>query len=126
MLEAHLTVDGGTHRYLGDTFFGGGQWPLLSCFLGLAHDAAGDSARANELFDWAAATATDTLDLPEQVDHHLIAPGMRDEWIQKWGPVATPLLWSHAMLLRLGIQLGRIDAALLSSAPLADVTEGSA
>lgn len=126
VLEAHLTVDGGTHRYLGDTFFGGGQWPLLSCFLGLAHDAAGDSARANELFDWAAATATDTLDLPEQVDHHLIAPGMRDEWIQKWGPVATPLLWSHAMLLRLGIQLGRIDAALLSSAPLADVTEGSA
>ena len=31
VLEAHLTVDGGTHRYLGDTFFGGGQWPLLSC-----------------------------------------------------------------------------------------------
>ncbi|MBN9175756.1 MAG: hypothetical protein J0I43_00075 [Microbacterium sp.] len=108
VLEAHLTVDGGTHRYLGDTFFGGGQWPLLSCFLGLAHDAAGDEARANELFDWAASTATSRLDMPEQVDHHLIAPGMRQEWIDRWGTAATPLLWSHAMFLRLGIQLGRI------------------
>lgn len=109
VLEAHLTVDGGTHRYLGDTFFGGGQWPLLSCFLGLAHDAAGDTRRAGELFDWAASTATEGGDLPEQVGGHLIAPGMRAEWVDRWGPVATPLLWSHAMLLRLGIQIGRID-----------------
>ncbi|GAA1657932.1 glycoside hydrolase family 15 protein [Microbacterium flavum] len=121
VLEAHLTVDGGTHRYLGDTFFGGGQWPLLSCFLGLAHDAAGDRTRANELFDWAASTATADLDMPEQVDRHLIAPGMRQEWIDRWGPVATPLLWSHAMLLRLGIQLGRIDSHRLTA-----INEGNA
>ncbi|WP_454132217.1 glycoside hydrolase family 15 protein [Microbacterium lacticum] len=115
VLESHLTVNGGTHRYLGDTFFGGGQWPLLSCFLGLAHDAAGDRTRANELFEWAAATATTNLDLPEQVDDHLIAPGMRQEWIDRWGTVATPLLWSHAMFLRLGIQLGRIDTQQLTA-----------
>lgn len=115
VLEAHLTVDGGTHRYLGDTFFGGGQWPLLTCFLGLAHLAAGDRARAEQLFDWVAATRTPDLDLPEQVPGHLIAPGMRQEWVEKWGPVATPLLWSHAMFLRLGIELGRMDAAALSS-----------
>lgn len=113
VLERHLTVGGGTHRYLGDTFFGGGQWPLLSCFLGLAHEAAGDRERAAELFEWAASTATDAVDMPEQVAGHLIAPGMRDEWIQRWGPVATPLLWSHAMFLRLGIQLGRIDPSTL-------------
>jgi GH15 family glucan-1,4-alpha-glucosidase len=114
VLEAHLTVDGGTHRYLGDTFFGGGQWPLLSCFLGLAHLAAGDRARADELFEWAASTATAGLDLPEQVSGHLIAPGMQQEWIDRWGPVATPLLWSHAMFLKLGIELDRIDLNLLS------------
>lgn len=114
VLDAHLTVDGGTHRYLGDTFFGGGQWPLLSCFLGLAHLAAGHRDRAEKLFDWAAGTATAGLDLPEQVADHLIAPGMRQEWIYKWGPVATPLLWSHAMVLRLGIDLGRIDPAALT------------
>ena len=39
--KRHLTVDGGVHRYLGDTFFGGGQWPLLSCFLGLAQRRRG-------------------------------------------------------------------------------------
>lgn len=114
VLEAHLTVEGGTHRYLGDTFFGGGQWPLLTCFLGLAHLAAGDRDRASELFEWAAATATAELDLPEQVGQHLIAPGMQQEWIDRWGPVATPLLWSHALFLRLGIELGRIDVSALS------------
>lgn len=124
VLESHLTVDGGTHRYLGDTFFGGGQWPLLSCFLGLAHDAGGDRRRAEELFDWTASTATADLDLPEQVGRHLIAPGMRDEWIRRWGPIATPLLWSHAMLLRLGIQIGRIDASTLT--PALSRSEGTA
>jgi GH15 family glucan-1,4-alpha-glucosidase len=108
VLESHLTVDGGVHRYLGDTFFGGGQWPLLSCFLGLAHLEAGDAERAGELFDWALDTALE-LDLPEQVDRHLIAPRMQQPWIERWGTAAMPLLWSHAMFLRLGLALGRID-----------------
>lgn len=105
LLERHLTVGGGTHRYLGDTFFGGGQWPLLSCFLGLAQLAAGNRQRAVELYEWAAGTATADLELPEQVDEHLIAPRMRQEWLDRWGTVSTPLLWSHAMLLRLGAAL---------------------
>jgi GH15 family glucan-1,4-alpha-glucosidase len=120
ILEAHLCVEGGVHRYLGDTFFGGGQWPLLSCFLGLAHLAAGDRERAAALFDWAAGAATADLDIPEQVGDHLIAPGMRQEWVERWGPVATPLLWSHAMFLRLGIELGRITPA-----PPAPIEEGN-
>ena len=115
VLEAHLAVDGGVHRYLGDTFFGGGQWPLLTCFLGLAHIAAGDRDRAAEYFDWVAGTATADLHLPEQVTHHLIAPRMQQPWIDRWGTVATPLLWSHAMFLRLGLELGRLRAEDLSS-----------
>src|SRR6185295_7630620 len=35
-LDRQLNVGGGTHRFLADTYFGGGQWPLLSCTLGLA------------------------------------------------------------------------------------------
>jgi isomaltose glucohydrolase len=108
LLDTHLVVGGGMHRYLGDTFFGGGQWPLLSCFHGLAHLAAGHRDRAEELLAWAASTATDGLDLPEQVGEHLIAPGMVAEWVERWGSVATPLLWSHAMFLRLAAALGRI------------------
>lgn len=119
-LERQLTVHDGVHRYLGDTFYGGGQWPLLSCFLGLAQLDAGNTERAAELYDWAGATATSDLDLPEQVGHHLIAPGMRAEWLERWGSVATPLLWSHAMLLRLGAAL---DAA--APAPVIPLDAGA-
>ncbi|MFF1573521.1 glycoside hydrolase family 15 protein [Leifsonia sp. NPDC058292] len=117
-LERQLTVERGVHRYLGDTFYGGGQWPILSCFLGLAHTAAGNAERAAELLDWVASTATPALELPEQVDGHLIAPGMRQEWIDRWGTVATPLLWSHAMLIRLAVELD--SARTLDSQPLSE------
>lgn len=105
-VERQLCVDGGVHRYLGDTFFGGGRWPLLSCFLGLAKAAAGDRAGARVLLEWAAGTATEDGLMPEQVDGHLLDPGYRQYWIDRWGAPATPLLWSHAMLLRLAAELG--------------------
>ncbi|WP_300266511.1 glycoside hydrolase family 15 protein [Microbacterium sp.] len=105
-VERDLCVDGGVHRFVDDTFFGGGRWPLLSCFLGLARVAQGDTTRARELLEWAASTAIDGGDLPEQVDGHLLYPERQAEWVERWGDVATPLLWSHAMLLRLAVELG--------------------
>lgn len=104
-VDSQLNVDGGVHRFAADTFYGGGQWPLLSCFLGLALLAAGDRDRALEQLRWAASTAIGH-DLPEQVDRHLLAPHMQQEWIDRWGTVATPLLWSHGMYLRLAADLG--------------------
>lgn len=104
-VEGDLTADGGVHRYLDDTFYGGGRWPLLSCMLGLAHVRAGDLERARELLDWAASTAASDGALPEQVAGHLLAPERVDEWVERWGPVAQPLLWSHAMLIRLAVEL---------------------
>ncbi len=106
-VEADLAVAGGVHRFVADTFFGGGQWPLLSCFAGLARAALGEPERAAAYLEWAASNATATLDLPEQVDRHLLAPDRRQEWVDKWGEVATPLLWSHAMVLRLAKELER-------------------
>ncbi|GLU88573.1 glycoside hydrolase family 15 protein [Agromyces sp. NBRC 114283] len=105
-LEQELTVGDGVHRYLDDTFYGGGQWPLLSCFLGIAHARAGDVERARELLVWAASTADADGAMPEQVGQHLLAPERVAEWVERWGPVAQPLLWSHAMLLRLAVELG--------------------
>jgi len=110
-IENDLSVDGGVHRYLLDTFFGGGQWPLLSCFLGLALARAGDRDAALRLLRWAAATETGDGFLPEQVPDHLLAPTRRDEWIERWGPVATPLLWSHAMFVRLAVELDVLQPA---------------
>lgn len=110
-IESELSVDGGVHRYLLDTFFGGGQWPLLSCFLGLAHARAGNRQAAMRLLSWAAGTETDEGFLPEQVPDHLLDPSRRDEWVERWGPVATPLLWSHAMLVRLAVELEVLQLA---------------
>lgn len=105
-VQATLSVDGGVHRYLDDTYYGGGQWPLLSCMLGLARADAGDRDGALALLRWAESTATGDGDLPEQVDWHLLAPEREQEWIDRWGPSACPLLWSHAMYVRLAVELG--------------------
>ena len=104
-VEQQLSVAGGVYRFRADTYFGGGRWPLLSCFLGLAKAAGGDADGARVLLDWAASTATEQGHLPEQVEGHLLDPGYRQEWLDRWGPVATPLLWSHAMVLRLAAEL---------------------
>lgn len=104
-LDAQLVVDDGMHRFLDDTYFGGGQWPLLGCFLGLAWARAGDRERALELLRFAASTAH-AGGMPEQVDRHLLDPSYVDEWVERWGPSADPLLWSSAMFLRLAVELG--------------------
>lgn len=106
VIDQALNSGGGVHRYLDDTFYGGGQWPLLSCMLGLAFARQGDTGRALDQLRWVAATATEVGELPEQVALHLLDPGMRQEWVDRWGGVATPLLWSHAMYLRLAVELG--------------------
>jgi len=105
VVEAELSMDHGVFRYLGDTFYGGGRWPLLSCFLGLAMHATGREADAVDYLVWATETATSNNDLPEQVSDPLLAPERFQEWVDKWGSVATPLLWSHAMLLRLNAEV---------------------
>ena len=105
-VAAELEVDGGVHRYADDTYFGGGQWPLLSCMLGLARLDSGDREGAMRSLQWAISTAAASGDLPEQVDWHLLHPQHEQEWIERWGPSAVPLLWSHAMVLRLAVELG--------------------
>ena len=105
-LDRQLVVDGGAHRFTTDTYYGGGQWPLLSCFVGLAELATGDAIRARELLDWAAGTVRASGTMPEQVADDLIDPKFVDEWVERWGPSADPLLWSSAMFLRLAVELG--------------------
>jgi isomaltose glucohydrolase len=90
---------GGLYRYRGDTYFGGGQWLLLTSSLAWHDAVAGEHALAAAEQAWVRAQATDELELPEQVTDHALSPAMVQPWRQRWGPVATPLLWSHAMYL---------------------------
>jgi GH15 family glucan-1,4-alpha-glucosidase len=100
-VERQLARDGGVHRFRADTFYGGGRWLLLAGFLGLNHAAAGRRAEALRYLDWMAAQADEAGALPEQVSDVLLAPRRLPEWLQRWGPVARPLLWSHGMYLML-------------------------
>lgn len=96
----------GVHRFAADVFYGGGQWLLLTCLLGWNEAATGDLVAARARLEWAAAHATPEGHLPEQVPDHLLHPDARAEWLERWGPVATPLLWSHGMYLILADELG--------------------
>ncbi len=105
-VEAQLLFDRGVHRYLDDTFYGGGQWPLLTGFLGWYHAVRGDRERALACLEWMAEQAGERHELPEQVQHRLLAPHRFAEWVDRWGQVASPLLWSHGMFLILADELG--------------------
>ena len=96
----------GVHRYLDDVYYGGGQWVLLAGFLGACHVDAGDLDRASELLDWITAQADENGHLPEQVAERLLHPEHEQGWVERWGPSASPLLWSHAMFLTLAHRLG--------------------
>jgi len=101
-----LDTAGGVHRFADDVFYGGGQWLLLSALLGWNLAVRGETAAALGYLRWIAAQATDAGALPEQVPEHLLHPEHRQEWLDRWGPVATPLLWSHGMYLVLADELG--------------------
>ena len=106
-VDATLADDVGVHRFADDVFYGGGRWPLLTAFHGLAKLAAGDRDGAVRALDWIVSTASADGLLPEQVSDRLLAPDALAGWTDRWGPVATPLLWSHGELLRLWDALGR-------------------
>lgn len=99
-IREHL-ANPGVHRHLDDTYFGGGQWLLLTAMLGLAELATGDPATARCRLVWIEGQAGPNGDLPEQVALNLLHPAYEERWIEQWGPVASPLLWSHAMYLLL-------------------------
>lgn len=104
---AHATVarierdllSGGVRRYRADTYFGGGEWLLLTAWLGWVHAANNDYVCARAMLAWVAAQADAHGDMPEQVCDAPLEAAFVQPWIDRWGPVAKPLLWSHAMYL---------------------------
>ncbi|MFQ6058513.1 MAG: glycoside hydrolase family 15 protein [Anaerolineae bacterium] len=106
-IEADLRrKGGGVHRYRGDTYYGGGEWVLLTAWLGWYYADLEEHERAQELLAWIEAQADERGDLPEQVPHTLNAPSMYQPWVNHRGTIAKPLLWSHAAYLILRRHLG--------------------
>lgn len=96
-IENELMINGGIHRYPQDEFYGGGQWPVLAgAYAALPQIPAQHRQQA---IAWIENQADNTGNLPEQVPANLLNPEYHQPWLHRWGPVANPLLWSHAMYL---------------------------
>jgi GH15 family glucan-1,4-alpha-glucosidase len=91
--------DGGIYRYKKDVYYGGGEWVLLTAWLGWYYACAGKIDQAQVLRVWVESKFEKDGSLPEQVSDHPLYPDDYQPWVNKWGSVATPLLWSHAMYI---------------------------
>ncbi len=98
-IETLLHRGGGVQRYPTDTYYGGGEWILLACWLGWVYARRGDLDRATGLLQWVERQADENGNLPEQVPATLNNPDYYPPWVKRWGPIASPLLWSHAKYL---------------------------
>ncbi|CAN5528559.1 hypothetical protein BH24CHL9_BH24CHL9_10560 [soil metagenome] len=103
-----VSPEGGVRRYLADTLYGGGRWPLLSAALGrvlLRRDGPGDRDRARAILAWIEGLADARGWLPEQTAEDALAPEGIAEWRARWGDSARPLTWSHAAYVSLHAEL---------------------
>jgi GH15 family glucan-1,4-alpha-glucosidase len=89
----------GVHRHLQDVYYGGGAWVLLALWLAWYDLEAGHLQRADELIAWSEDQADSENYLPEQVHAAMLAPEFYNEWVERRGPIANPLLWTHAKYL---------------------------
>lgn len=103
-IEADL-LHGGLQRYPDDTYYGGGEWILLTAWLGWYYARSGEPEKARSLLTWIEQHADRKGNLPEQVPEYLNDPPAYLKWRQCWGDVASPLLWSHAKYLILKNEL---------------------
>jgi GH15 family glucan-1,4-alpha-glucosidase len=98
-IETDLLHNGGVQRYSQDTYYGGGEWVLLSAWLGWLYVSSGQHDKAHAIRSWIESTADDIGQLPEQVPQFLNDKTQYQPWVERWGEIARPLLWSHAMYL---------------------------
>jgi GH15 family glucan-1,4-alpha-glucosidase len=104
-IEERLTLEGGIRRYPTDIYFGSGAWPVLTASLGWHYLALDDVSGAERCRDWIADHITDNGQLGEQFGGEQRDPVHYHEWVERWGPPAHDLTWSHAMYVVLCVAL---------------------
>lgn len=104
-IEATLDRGGGVHRYAADTYYGGGAWALLTAWLGWYYAQRGATDKALGAKKWVEEQADEKGNIPEQVPVALNDPAYYEPWRERWGDIASPLLWSHAKYIILSVAL---------------------
>lgn len=119
-VAAGLELEGGLRRYADDTYYGGGAWPVLTASLGICYASRGDLAEAERCMNWVAERVDSEGRLAEQYGGGRRDPEHYQLWVQRWGPPAVDLVWSHAMYVVLAAEMADRDGA----SPLEVVVEG--
>ena len=109
VIEERLRLDGGLRRYPTDTYFGSGAWPVLTASIGWHYLSVGDPDAARLARDWVAAHFDEQGRLGEQFGGERRDPEHYLEWVERWGPPAKDLTWSHAMYVVLCAALAGSD-----------------
>lgn len=99
LVESLTGPSGGIRRYIGDSYYGGGEWILLTAHLGWYWAEVGELEKSHRALAWVEAAADDRGHMAEQLLDGVQSPDRISEWMTRWGPVANPLLWSHASYL---------------------------
>jgi GH15 family glucan-1,4-alpha-glucosidase len=97
---------GGIRRYLGDTYYGGNPWLLLTAWLGWHDRRSGNEEGYLRARDWVLAHSGPSGDMAEQILDEPQDSAFVQEWVDRWGPVADPLLWSHAKFVLMESAVG--------------------
>jgi GH15 family glucan-1,4-alpha-glucosidase len=124
-IERDLRKGGGVYRYAEDSYYGGGQWVLLTAYLGWFYTEVGEIERAQALLAWVEQQANAAGELPEQVAGDLNYPDQLPVWNERWGTSAQPLLWSHAAYITLSVMLKQYVLELQSIQHRAGLAETS-
>jgi len=94
-----MSPSGGVRRYVGDTYYGGSPWMLLTAWLGWHLRLVGDADGYAAARSWVEDHADENGTMAEQITDEPQDPAFVEPWVRRWGPVADPLLWSHAKFL---------------------------
>lgn len=110
-METDISFEGGVRRFPEDTYYGGGEWLLLSGWLGWYYALAGRKDEAQKQLEWVESQADENGQMAEQTLNGVNDPSYIQHWMDLWGEVAKPLLWSHALYLILQEKLsGNLQA----------------
>lgn len=105
-IETNLvSIDGGVYRYREDTYYGGGEWPVLTSMLGSYYLVIDRLEDAQTKMQYLINHMQPNGWLEEQSRAYLLHPEAYSTWVEKHGQPANPLLWSQAMLIILAVEL---------------------
>jgi GH15 family glucan-1,4-alpha-glucosidase len=110
-IEEELSLSGGIRRYPTDIYFGSGAWPVLTASLGWHLLTVGDLEGARRCHEWISERFDEEGRLGEQFGGELRDAPHYEEWVERWGPPAQDLTWSHAMYVVLSIAIEEFDGS---------------